>query len=1351
MVQRNRAFENQDTGIQIQTGSQNNISLLNRSWNNGDHGFDHINSTGSVHVGDVAYGNFKDGFSTEGNSTGNTFYNCIAVDNGLASNEYNFWVDAGSTAGLVSDYNLFWNSNGAAPIKYGTTIYPTLAAFIAATGKDVHSIQADPRFVNAAQGDLQLLPGSPAIDSGTSGVANWPAIDAEGRTRSDDPSTPNTGVGPIPYSDRGALEYLGGAPGNRPPIVGAPSSVSGSEGTLIAVTVTATDPDGDAITSLTASLSGLPSGHNASFTASADKTAGTFTWTPGFSHSGSYNVSFTATNALSGSATTSIQVQNSSRPPAVTAPSTRTVSENNQLVMTVTASDPDGPSISSFVADFSNLPAGHNATFSTNSSRTSGTFRWTPTYAHGRALPYNVVFRASNALTGEDTTAITVTDVAHTAPVVTAPSSYSVAEGSLATVNVTASDVDGDVITSLTANLANLPSGHNAVFTPGPGNTSGTLTWTPGFTMLGDYGVTFTAVSDRSGSRVTTMQVTNTPTAPQVTAPAAASGNENSPLTVIVTAKDPDGDPIDVLSADLTALPPGHNAVFTKAAGNLSGTLTWTPTAADGREAPYIVSFSATNGPTGHANTALTIANSESPPVVTAPATVSVAENGLLSLTVSASDPNGQPITSLTANLDALPAGNTASFSVNPDHTSGTLTWTPTYLDAGGYGVSFTASNAMSGTAQTTIQVTNQDRPPTVTAPANVSVAENGQLTVVVSASDPDGSAISSLIANLGALPAGHNAVFVPAAGNGSGTLTWTPTYNDSGSRVVTFTAANALVGNALTTVRITNADRSPVLGAPANVSAAENGQLSVVVTASDPDGDALTLTANLGSLPAGHNAVFTRAPGNSSGTLTWTPTYSDAGIRVVIFTATNAQTRTALTTINIANTNRSPAVLAPNSVSGVEGTRLEVHVTASDVDADAITSLTADLSTLPAGSDAVFTPGAGNTSGTLSWTPTVHDAGIHRVSFRAANGMAKTRTTAISVGNLDHPPVFDVPTDVNGAESNTISVLVDVADPDGDPVGSLTADLSKLPAGSNAVFSVSPTKTSGVLTWTPRYEDAGSYDVTFHASSNASAPPGNGPGADGKPAAMENAGVTEPGSDTGGGGLTWASTLVKIVVANVDRAPVVAAPESVTVNEGVELGFEVTASDVDGDTLVLSADLSDLPAGDASFSPSGNHGSGTLTWTPAAGDSGRYEVRFMVSAGGMADTVLTTIKVGVAGLVSAAKQTQVERTASGAAEIAPGLASRLGTFGAFVVPNPIHGRGAIDLVTTRPGRIVGHLIDPGGRRVRTLVDRSWEAGYHRLELDGRDDQGRPLPVGAYFYRIQAPEGIISGRFAIMR
>ena len=55
-------------------------------------------------------------------------------------------------------------------------------------------------------------------------------VHAEGHLRVDDPSTPNTGLGPIADADRGALEFqpsYAGQPQNGPPIAQQPIPIAG--------------------------------------------------------------------------------------------------------------------------------------------------------------------------------------------------------------------------------------------------------------------------------------------------------------------------------------------------------------------------------------------------------------------------------------------------------------------------------------------------------------------------------------------------------------------------------------------------------------------------------------------------------------------------------------------------------------------------------------------------------------------------------------------------------------------------------------------------------------------------------------------------------------------------------------------------------------------------------------------------------------------------------------------------------------------------------------------------------------------------------------------------------------------
>ena len=303
----NRTHHNPDSGINFYTASDSCLSYNNRSWGNHDHGFDHLSAIATTHIHDVAYGNDMDGFSIEGTSPRTRLNNCISVNNGLLTDEFDLWVNDLSTPGFVSDNNIFWNSTTQAPFKFIATKYDTLDDYRAVSGQDAHSKQADPRFTNGAAGDFMPLTGSPAIDAANSGVPNWPPLDAAGNARFNVLLATDQGSGPVMYADIGALEFRSLV--NLPPVVIAPPLVVVPQGGTVSFTVTASDPDGEAIAKLTMKLNKFPKNSGATFTPSADKKSGVFTWRVGSTvKMATYGVQFTATNSLSGSAKTNIQV-----------------------------------------------------------------------------------------------------------------------------------------------------------------------------------------------------------------------------------------------------------------------------------------------------------------------------------------------------------------------------------------------------------------------------------------------------------------------------------------------------------------------------------------------------------------------------------------------------------------------------------------------------------------------------------------------------------------------------------------------------------------------------------------------------------------------------------------------------------------------------------------------------------------------------------------------------------------------------------------------------------------------------------------------------------------------------------
>ena len=88
----------------------------------------------------------------------------------------------------------------------------------------------------------------------------------------------------------------------------------------------------------------------------------------------------------------------------------------------------------------------------------------------------------------------------------------------------------------------------------------------------------------------------------------------------------------------------------------------------------------------------------------------------------------------------------------------------------------------------------------------------------------------------------------------------------------------------------------------------------------------------------------------------------------------------------------------------------------------------------------------------------------------------------------------------------------------------------------------------------------------------------------------------------------------------------------------------------------------------------------------------------------------------------------------------------------ASVAPNPLNPSGVLSFNTVKPGRVRVMMFDLHGRLVRTLIEvPHLPAGEHAVRIDGGGERGEVLPSGMYFYRVDSPDGTITGRFAILK
>jgi len=70
--------------------------------------------------------------------------------------------------------------------------------------------------------------------------------------------------------------------------------------------------------------------------------------------------------------------------------------------------------------------------------------------------------------------------------------------------------------------------------------------------------------------------------------------------------------------------------------------------------------------------------------------------------------------------------------------------------------------------------------------------------------------------------------------------------------------------------------------------------------------------------------------------------------------------------------------------------------------------------------------------------------------------------------------------------------------------------------------------------------------------------------------------------------------------------------------------------------------------------------------------------------------------------------------------------------------PNPFRTDAQLAFELARPGVVALDVFDVTGRLVRPIVRSRLAAARHRLTWDGRDADGRPLPGGVYFLRLEA-------------
>lgn len=262
-----------------------------------------------------------------------------------------------------------------------------------------------------------------------------------------------------------------------------------------------------------------------------------------------------------------------------------------------------------------------------------------------------------------------------------------------------------------------------------------------------------------------------------------------------------------------------------------------------------------------------------------------------------------------------------------------------------------------------------------------------------------------------------------------------------------------------------------PVLDPIGNKAINEGQLLQFIVTASDPAGGVIYLSAQ--NLPSG--ASFSQ----KTDTFSWRPTFQQSGVYNVIFTATDEENYSDSESVTII-VNDVPPPAPPHDLVATTKSHSSIDIQWQHDDPASVYAFQMFRATDPNGSWTNLGTVLAN-AGTNVYTRTCGSLQSNiRYYFKVrayTAGPNYSEYSNIATAITDRPPLLDLIGDKTVNEMEALSFTVTATDPDSD---ALTYSAANLPAGAN--FDPG----THIFTWTPTYEQAGTYQVTFTVADGA-------------------------------------------------------------------------------------------------------------------------------------------------------------------------------------------------------------------------------------------------------------------------
>jgi adhesin/invasin len=403
-----------------------------------------------------------------------------------------------------------------------------------------------------------------------------------------------------------------------------------------------------------------------------------------------------------------------------------------------------GPAGRTITADLINSPSGGSLNGDkTKDTDANGQAVFTDLNITGPVGSYTIRFR-SGALTSATSTAISVTAGAPSGQSSTVSASpTSIAVGEASTITVTAKDAGGNLVPGVTVTLQAGGSGNSLTQPAAQTDANGQTTGTFSSTSTGQHIITATVNGTTVQDNATVTVTTGPPASIAINGgnnqTAAAGSAVSTDPSVIV--KDAGGNPVANVDVTFAVASGGGSVSGATPKTNGSGIATvgsWTLGPTAGTNNNTLTATAAGSGISGNPVTFTASATAGAPSASQSTLTVdqnTISAGGTSTVTVTAKDAGGNPISGATVVLSATGNGNSFSAPA-PTNGSGVTTSTYTGTQAGAHTISAQINGVtINATATVTVQagaaaaLTFTQQPPGI-------VSTNTQFTVVVGVRD---------------------------------------------------------------------------------------------------------------------------------------------------------------------------------------------------------------------------------------------------------------------------------------------------------------------------------------------------------------------------------------------------------------------------------------------------------------------------------------------------------------------------------------------------------------------------------------------------------------------------------------